>query len=218
PVRAAPRRVPPIRASPVPSNRASSFRQFRPAAFAAVPGAAHVQPPCPVDRVVADESEKQRQQWQSDYQWLPDRRNPVQRRRYPFAESLALQPERERWQRAFVLQKNELPELEGDVVERDDGEGIGIDRHQHGNRQVDAACDSEKRARGELDRVAARYEARKQPGRHPAGHRPAIEMPQVGVLAPRAEPRDMAVCPYRIEARQESTDELAGHRDILLNP
>ena len=131
--------------------------------------------------------------------------------RYPFAEAFVFEAEGERGQAVPALQQRELAELEGDEVERNDGEWIGVQGDEYRNRQVDPRQDGEYRRCRELHGVAARNQPREQARGDPAGDRAAVQVPQVGVLQPRPEPGDVAVLSDRLVVGEKSAEELAGH-------
>jgi hypothetical protein len=120
---------------------------------------------------------------------------------HPLAKSLAFEREREVRQLATALQHDELPELERGKIERNDRERVGIERHHRGQGQVDAERDSEQRARGELHGVAAGNQAREKPDRDAACDRPPVQVPQIVVLEPGTQPRDVAVAADGFVAR-----------------
>src|SRR5688572_15973939 len=182
------------------------------AALPALPGAAHVQAPRLIRSKVADERERQRQQWQADEQRLADACHPIEDGGQPLAEALLPEPGSRLREIAAGLHQHQLPKSPGQKVQRDDRERVGVERDQDGDREVHAECDRQQHARRELHRVAARDEPREQAHCDAARHRPAVQVPQVVVLQARPEPRDVAVLFDGFMAWQDAPEELAWHK------
>src|SRR5262249_55467709 len=176
-------------------------RAPRAVAPSSLPGAAYVESPGPIDREIADRREQYREQWDADEERLADAGQPLEGRRQPFDDAFIFEIEGDGGHIAGTLQQGHLAQLVGGVVERDDRKRVGVQRDQHGDREIDAKSDREQRGRGELHGIAAGNESGKHADRHAASHRSAVQMPEIVVLQARAEPRDVAVVPDGVVTR-----------------
>ena len=110
---------------------------------------------------------------QADRQWTGDGQHPVLHCLRPGDEAVEIKG---RWhQEAGRVADQQPADLVGQQVERDDGEGVGVERHEQRQRQVDAEQDGAQRCSGHLERP--RDQAAEQAGGDRTGCRTAVQVP-----------------------------------------
>jgi hypothetical protein len=104
------------------------------------------------------------------------------------------------------LQQGKLPKFESSEVQRHDRERIRVQRNGNGDRKVDAESDREQGRGQELHWIAAGYQAGKHTCSDTSGDGSSMQMPEVVMLKPRSETRDVTVLPDAFVAWQKFSE------------
>jgi hypothetical protein len=108
----------------------------------------------------------------------------------------------------MLAPEQQVAVLEGEHVQRHDGERVGVERDQQRDRQVLSERRGEQERRQHLQRPGD--QPGEQADRHRARHRAPVEAPQARVLQPAAEAHHQAMRAHRL-AVDEIFAEMVAH-------